>query len=122
MHSLLKGIITSLVGIIGFCAVTYAHAAPDITIERLSLFIYDGTNTYEDRRFPDAASNLPAGLTVTFNETIDASQNRTWAWTFRNTNAAALTNLHLTGFIDPDLSASTNTYFNEYGELIALSA
>ncbi|MCL2873131.1 MAG: putative Ig domain-containing protein, partial [Betaproteobacteria bacterium] len=122
MRSLLKGIIASLLGIIGLTVALSAHAAPDYTIERLSLFIYDGTNSYEDRRLPTVVSNLPAGLTVTFNEVIAANQDRTWTWTFRNTNAAALTNLRVTGFVDPDLSATTNTYFNEYGEIIALSA
>jgi len=119
MRSLFKGIVLSLVWIVSVCAALPAHS---YSIERLSLFIYDGASVYEDRRLTSSVSNLPTGLTVSFNETIDASQNRTWVWTFRNTNVTALTNLRLTGFLDADLSAPDNTFFNEYGELIALSA
>ncbi|MDR0246817.1 MAG: hypothetical protein LBI16_00225, partial [Burkholderiales bacterium] len=122
MRSLFKGIVLSLVWIISLCSAFSAHADPTYSIERLSLFIYDGANVFEDRQITSPDSNLPTGLTVNFNETINADQNRTWVWTFRNTNATALTNLRITGFLDADLSAPVNTFFNEYGELIALFA
>ncbi|MDR0250629.1 MAG: DUF11 domain-containing protein, partial [Burkholderiales bacterium] len=122
MRALLRGIALSLAWIISLCSAFPAHADPTYSIERLSLFIYDGTNVYEDRRITSPGNSLPTGLTVHFNETTDADQNRTWVWTFRNTNATAFTNLRITGFLDADLSAPVNTFFNEYGELIALSA
>jgi uncharacterized repeat protein (TIGR01451 family) len=118
MRSLLKGFASLLLGIIGLSAALSVQA---YTIERLSLFIYDGSNVYEDRRLTSPSSNLPPGLTVSFNETISGN-DRTWTWTFHNTNPAALTNLRVTGFLDADHSAPVNTFFNEYGELIALSA
>jgi hypothetical protein len=101
MRSLLKGIILSLAWIISLCAVLPAHS---YSIERLSLFIYDGTTVFEDRRLTLPSSNLPTGLTANFNEVVNGD-DRTWTWTFRNTNATALTDLRVTGFVDVYLTA-----------------
>jgi hypothetical protein len=54
MRSFFKGIALSLAWVIGLCVALPAHS---YSIERLSLFIYDGASVYEDRRLTLPSSN-----------------------------------------------------------------
>ena len=105
-----------LPGLTGF-AQTSTH-----TLERLSLFVHDGVNAYEDRRLVSPVSHLPTGLTVQFTPTTIAAGQYQWVWVLHNTNATDLSNLRVTALLDADLSAEDNTFHNEHGELVALSA
>ncbi len=96
-----------------------AHAA---AIERLSLFVYDGTNAYEDRRIVSPQSNLPAGMTAQFTADTDAQDQHTWAWVLQNTGSTAYHNLRVTLLLDADISPEDNTFHNEHGKLLQLSA
>jgi len=98
----------------------FCHAAT--SVERLSLFIYDGATVYEDRRDTVQLSHLPAGVTASFSSRADGNGEAVWTWELTNTNADAVDNLTITGFIDADVDAPQNTFFNEYGQLLALAA
>jgi len=92
-----------------------------LTLERLSLFAVDGARSAEDRPIPPGPSDLAQlGLQRSFSET--ASGDVTWTWRLKNASAANKLNLRFTVFLDADLNAAANTFFNESGELIALSA
>lgn len=92
--------------------------ADSFTVDRLSLFINDGTTSYEDRRLDQEKSNLPANLSATFSQSTGANGESIWRWQIKNTGKATLNNLRLTGLIDLDIDAQNNTFFNEHGELL----
>jgi|GEM_PF-2003582 len=88
------------------------------TVERLSLFLYDGINAYEDRRIGSPQNNLPATVTPTFTATPTALNEYTWEWKLQNISGASLNNLRTTVLIDVDISPEDNTFHNEHGELL----
>ena len=92
------------------------------TVERLSLFLYDGTNAYEDRRIGSPQNNLPSTVTAQFTTTPNAQNEYTWEWKLTNTSGAALNNLRATVLVDVDINPEDNTFHNEHGELIQLTA
>ena len=92
------------------------------TVERLSLFVYDGTDSYEDRRVVSPQSDLPSGLTAQFTANTNAQNESAWEWRLNNTSGAALNNLRVTVLLDADISPEDNTFHNEHGKLLQLSA
>ena len=58
-----------------------------------------------------------AGYTANF----DADGFGSFGWQFTHTTGAPLTGLRLVVFLDADIDRSLNTFFNEYGTLVALS-
>jgi len=98
-----------------------AGIAQSATVERLSLFIHDGVGAYEDRRVVVPQSNLPAGLTVQFTPATNAQGEHTWEWVLHNTGSQ-LNNLRVTVYLDADISPEDNTFHNEHGKLLKLSA
>lgn len=94
----------------------------NIAIERLSLFLDDSNNVYENRQLIDPINNFPAYLHVSFNEEIKQDGSKEWIWSIQNTSNQNLKNLKLTGFIDIDLNAADNTFFNEHGDITKLAA
>lgn len=52
--------------------------ADSFTVDRLSLFINDGTTSYEDRRLDQEKSNLPANLSATFSQSTGANGESIW--------------------------------------------
>lgn len=99
-----------------FFFISITQAAEPPTIERLSLFIKQGQSTFENQRFPKITSTLPTGLEQTFTATNLADGGYTWQWVFHNATLNPITQLQITGFIDPDLSTPLNTFFNETGQ------
>jgi len=99
---------------------TSIHAT---TVERLSLFLYDGTNAYEDRRIGSPQNNLPATtITAQFSTTPNAQNEPTWEWKLKNISGTSLNNLRATVLIDVDISPEDNTFHNEHGSLMGLAA
>lgn len=94
--------------------------ADSFTVDRLSLFINDGTSTYEDRRLNQEKINLPSNLSSTFSQSTGAHGESIWRWQIKNTGRSTFNNLRLTGLIDLDIDAQNNTFFNEHGELLSL--
>lgn len=96
--------------------------AEDFTIERLSLFVSDGTNVYESRPLNTVINTLPSNISVDFQTKTDANGDTVWQWNLKNTSKVNYNNLRITGLIDVDIDAPSNTFFNEYGSLLALKA
>ena len=97
--------------------------AQTMTTERLSLFATDGLKEVEDRPIPLGADELShLNLSKSFTETTSPSGDVTWTWQLKNMGASDKVNLRFTAFLDADLSAATNTFFNESGDLINLNA
>lgn len=96
--------------------------AEDFTIERLSLFVSDGANVYENRPLNTAINTLPSNISVDFQTKTDANGDTVWQWNLKNKSKVNYNNLRITGLIDVDLDALGNTFFNEYGSLLSLSA
>lgn len=94
--------------------------AESFTVDRLSLFINDGTTSYEDRRLNQEKINLPSNLSSTFSQSKGAHGESIWRWQIKNTGKTTFNNLRLTGLIDLDIDAQNNTFFNEHGELLSL--
>ncbi|CAK7053710.1 MAG: hypothetical protein BACD_02595 [Bacteroides rodentium] len=107
---------------LGVLFLTFAGIAHAATVERLSLFVYDGTNVYEDRRVVSPQSNLPTGVTPLFTANTNAQGEHTWEWVLQNTSGAALNNLRVTVLLDADITPEDNTFHNEHGKLLQLSA
>ncbi len=92
-------------------------------VERLSLFASDGHGAHEDQRLPSTLGNLPArGISVDFSDAGAVPGGRVWTWTLKNVSASPIVDLRLTVFLDADQSVSQNTFFNEIGALLGLSA
>ena len=109
----------TLIGAIHASSVGAATA----TTERLSLFAAEGTQQVEDRPIPLGADQLnQLDLGKTFSESTSASGDVTWTWVIKNNSAVDKLNLRFTAFLDADLSAEVNTFFNESGDLINLNA
>ena len=96
----------------------------DYTVERITLFVSDGFNSWHDTPLGNPGSSLPASglMSAQFAASTDASGNHTWIWTLTNASGGTIHDLRFTAFLDVDLGASTNTFFNEYGGLLALGA
>lgn len=106
---------------LAMCAVGSATAVAGV--ERLSLFASDGHGAHEDQRLPSALGNLPArGISVDFSDAGAVPGGRVWTWTLKNVSASPIVDLRLTVFLDADQSVSQNTFFNEIGALLGLSA
>lgn len=54
--------------------------AESFTVDRLSLFINDGTTSYEDRRLNQEKINLPSNLSSTFSQSKGAHGESIWRW------------------------------------------
>ena len=99
-----------------------AHAQTH-TYERLSVFVATGSQSAEDRRLPAVIDDMNSlGLTAAFAAAPGAGGDTTWTWQVTNTSGATLSGLRFTAFLDVDLSAPVNTFFNEAGDLINLAA
>lgn len=96
--------------------------ANDLTIERLSLFVSDGNTVYESRPLNANLNTLPPAIKVSFQAKTDANGDKIWQWNLKNTSKVNYNNLRITGLIDVDIDAPSNTFFNEYGSLLALKA
>ncbi|MDR0587581.1 MAG: DUF11 domain-containing protein, partial [Burkholderiales bacterium] len=98
-----------------------SFAAPTPEIARLSLFLFDGEHSYEDRRVVQPVSQFPSHLGVHFESSLNNEGVQVFTWTIKNTGNTPIHNLRFTGLADVDISADTNTFFNEYGTLQSLS-
>ncbi len=97
--------------------------AVEFTVERVSLFANHGSAVHEDRREPitSVSATAPTIEVLDFEKTIGSVGRVEWKWRLRNASSAPVSDLRLTAFIDIDLAASTNTYFNEAGLQTALT-
>ncbi len=101
----------------------FAMANDVSSVERLSLFVSDGSNIYENRQLTkDTLNTLPNGISVKFESKKGANNEDVWQWHLKNTTKNSFSNLRVTGLIDVDINAPVNTFFNEYGSLISLTA
>lgn len=80
--------------------------AEDFTIERLSLFVSDGANVYENRPLNTAINTLPSNISVDFQTKTDANGDTVWQWNLKNKSKVNYNNLRITGLIDVDLDTS----------------
>jgi len=108
-----------ILGVLFLLSSSIVHSA---TVERLSLFVYDGTDVYEDRQIVSPQSTLPSGLTAQFTANTNAQNESTWEWKFNNTSGTVLNNLRVTVLLDADIAPEDNTFHNEHGKLLQLSA
>lgn len=84
--------------------------AEDFTVERLSLFVSDGANVYENRPLNTAINTLPSNISVDFQTKTDANGDTVWQWNLKNKSKVNYNNLRITGLIDVDLDAVGNTF------------
>ncbi|MDR1530148.1 MAG: hypothetical protein LBS40_07135 [Burkholderiales bacterium] len=78
------------VSILGVLTLFFVSSVESAEIERLSLFIYDGQTTYEDRRIAPDHNDFPTGVTARFQTTASPQQEPVWEWEIRNESGAAL--------------------------------
>lgn len=95
---------------------------PTYTIERLSLFVHDSAGVWEDMRIGETTSNLPPAMSVEFIPQGNPQDGLVWIWVLTNASTSDLQDLRVTALIDVDINAEANTFFNETGARIALSA
>lgn len=95
----------------------FALANDTANVERLSLFVTDGTHVYENRQLTQTPVNtLPSQISVNFTSTKNANNEIVWQWHLKNNANTSFNNLRVTGLIDVDINAPINTFFNEGGE------
>lgn len=101
----------------------FALADDTANVERLSLFVTDGVHVYENRQLTQTPVNtLPSQISVNFTSTTNANNEIVWQWHLKNNASTSLNNLRVTGLIDIDINAPINTFFNEGGDLVSLTA
>ena len=91
-----------------------AHA--QVTLERLSLFAEQGGNTAAHTAEGAAASGAPdfSALGVQASASHSAADGqRQWVWTLKNTSGKNLAGARISAFLDADIQAAENTFFNE---------
>lgn len=117
-----KAWLQSLLLLLLLCVMEAARSG--YSIELLTLFAADGAASWHDDQVIAPGGNLAAsGLVgVQFSAETDANGDHTWVWTLSNVSGAAIGSLRFTSFLDVDLSAPDNTFFKEYGGLLALGA
>lgn len=65
---------------------------------------------------------LPIGLTYTFSASLSPdAADLSLKYSFSNTTGVALDGLRFLVFLDAEIDGSTNTFFNEYGEMIGVA-
>ena len=62
-----------------------------------------------------------AGLSVSFNNQLNASNLGTFSWQIQNTLGSDLSNVAFFAFLDMEIDEPINTYYNEYGALVDVS-
>ena len=95
------------------------------SIERLSLFVSDGTTQTELSPIggganADTLDDL--GISGQWLPSCDINHYCQWQWILTNQSGATLRDLRLTTAIDVDITAADNTYFNATGALVDLPA
>ncbi len=61
------------------------------------------------------------GVDVSFNDGLDADGFGSVSWEFVNNTGSVLEDARLFVFLDAEIDEATNTFFNEYGELVDVS-
>jgi hypothetical protein len=62
-----------------------------------------------------------AGLSLSFQNNLNANNLGTVTWTIQNTTGADLQNVSFFGFLDAEINEPTNTFFNETGDASGLT-
>lgn len=61
------------------------------------------------------------GSSSNYTSSLGPDNLGSFEWTFTNLTGQTLANVSVLGFLDADIDRDTTTFFNEFGELIALS-
>ena len=87
---------------------------PGGAVFELDAFLsFDGTNTQL------SVDPLPAGLNYTFSASLSPdATNLLLTYSFLNDTGGVLSDLRFFSFLDAEIDAQTNLFFNEYGEVI----
>lgn len=115
---------TLAVLLISCLSITDSAKAGSLTVERVSLFANNGAEVSEDRREPavhGSFSNIGVDV-IAFEKNISSANRIEWKWRLKNVSGSAIRNLRLTGYIDVDVSAQDNSFFNETALKAVLTA
>ena len=91
-------------------------ACAQVAVERLSLFAEQGGNIAAHTAEGGAASGAPDFAALGVQAALQAGQQgsaQTWTWSLKNTSGKNLAGARISAFLDADIQASQNTFFNE---------
>jgi hypothetical protein len=102
------------------CLPNRAHALS--TLERLCVLIKQNSTVQYQCQLPQLSSSTASlPLQLSYQTTLDATFVGQASWTIKNTSAARLDGLNVLVVADVDLDAASDTFFNEFAELIDLT-
>ncbi len=94
-----------------------ASAWAQVDIDRLTLFVNHGSDVAQHTVPGGAAANnldfSALGIDARVSEDRSAQGDRQWTWLLTNTSSQALTDVRISSFLDADIQAGDNTFFNE---------
>lgn len=100
----------AVMGVFAFAGAFPAHAAP-IQIADSQAYVH------ADGALLEILDSSASGYT----ENFDGEGYGSYGWTYVNTTGSTLTDLTILVFLDADIDRDENTFFNEYGEFVALT-
>jgi hypothetical protein len=106
-----------------FLATSTAHAEL-IELQQLSGFFYSESLDSSSLEYTEIG-NLQdefsgAGLSVTFQNSLDTENMGSVSWTFSNDTGSQLDNAWFFVFLDAEIDQAINTFYNEYGALASV--
>lgn len=106
---------------LSFLLFNISASAGVIGVQQFSGFFYAtslGANSLEYTSIGYSVNDFAAaGISVGFENNLDADNLGTVSWSFSNTTGGILENAWFFAFLDADIDSPLNTYFNESGSL-----
>jgi hypothetical protein len=111
-------------GLIFFLASTATHAELIDILQFSGFFHSDNltTSSLEYTEIGDVQDDFTgSGLSVTFENNLDAQNMGSVSWSFRNETGIQQDNAWFFVFLDAEIDESLNTFFNEYGAISSVT-
>ena len=94
----------------------FSFANAQVSLDRLTLFADKSGASAMHTPVGAAANGLDfssLGIQASVQHAVDPNGDQTWTWRLVNTSGQALQGLRMSAFLDADIQASDNTFFNE---------